>query len=98
MSLDGLTPSFLPAAPLAYFAVLILPISILVFTFLFTTLRFRLQRLDDGRFEGKEPPTLPYWIPFVGSAVEMSRNPNGFYKAAMFVCTRTHLLSTPPSP
>jgi hypothetical protein len=66
-------------------AALVIFLSILTSTFLFTNLRFRLQCLGDMRLKGKEPPTLPYWIPFVGSALGMVRNPHGFYKSAMFV-------------
>ncbi|KAI9783662.1 MAG: hypothetical protein M1839_003510 [Geoglossum umbratile] len=65
-------------------AALVIFLSILTSTFLFTSLRFRLKCLGDMRLEGKEPPTLPYWIPFIGSSLGMMRNPHGFYKSAMF--------------
>ena len=93
MSLNTLrlfAPTFPNSAALTYLtAASALILSIPTLTFLLTFLRFRLQCLGDRRFKGKEPPTLPYWIPFVGSALGMVRNPHGFYKGAMFVCTST---------
>lgn len=51
----------------------------LVATYLFTLCRFYLTSGPKSRFEGKEPPTLPYWIPFVGSAIPMVTDPHKFF-------------------
>ncbi|KAI9743465.1 MAG: hypothetical protein M1818_002777 [Claussenomyces sp. TS43310] len=52
-------------------------------TFLFTSLRFHLEQADGRRFTGTEPPTLPYFIPWIGSALEMIRDPHVFYQSTL---------------
>ena len=31
------------------------------------------------------PPRAPYWIPWVGSAIEMGKDPDGFFESMMYV-------------
>ena len=54
-------------------------------TFVFTTWRFRLSSTSygNGGREGKEPPTLPYYIPWLGNLLEYLINPHRFLKSAM---------------
>lgn len=61
-------------------AVLIL-ISLLS-THCFTTARYIIQSFTDRRYKGKEPSTLPYQLPGVGSALDLVRNPHGFFDSA----------------
>ncbi|PGH00652.1 hypothetical protein AJ80_09142 [Polytolypa hystricis UAMH7299] len=51
----------------------------LVATYLFTLCRFYATRGPKSRFAGSEPPTVPYWIPFVGSALSMVTDPHKFF-------------------
>jgi len=53
-------------------------------TFVYTKLRFRLSSLnyEAQKHQGKEPPALPYYIPWVGSILEYLVNPHGFLKSA----------------
>ena len=60
-------------------------VSIFGGTFLITTCRFHLGHITNPRNTGKEPPTLPYFIPWVGSALSMISDPHGFYELTMFV-------------
>lgn len=58
---------------------LALGIILLLSTFCFTTIRYFIQcHALDRRYKGKEPATLPYWIPFVGSALHMIESPHNF--------------------
>ena len=66
----------LDAISIAVLAVIL----VLLSTHAFTTLRFRLGRRGNaGRYAGKEPPTLPYSIPWIGSAFLM-RDPHAMYE------------------
>ncbi|ENH66905.1 Cholesterol 7-alpha-monooxygenase [Fusarium oxysporum f. sp. cubense race 1] len=38
-------------------------------------------RFCDRRYQGKEPSTLPYVLPGVGSALSLIRNPHGFFNS-----------------
>jgi hypothetical protein len=50
-------------------------------TYCITTIRYSLQRFSDRRYQGKEPSTLPYGVPGLGSALGLIRNPHGFFKS-----------------
>ena len=52
-------------------------------TYLITTCRFFIGCLGDRRHKGKQPLTLPYWIPFLGSSIFMATNGHAFYETAM---------------
>lgn len=52
-------------------------------THCFTTARYLIQSLSDRRYKGKEPTSLPYQLPGVGSALELVRNPHGFFNSAV---------------
>ncbi|KAK7978389.1 Cholesterol 7-alpha-monooxygenase [Apiospora saccharicola] len=54
-----------------------------VATYLFTSCRFHLTSGHDSRFKGKEPPTLPYWIPYLGNAWSMVTDPHSFYEETL---------------
>lgn len=63
-------------------------------TYLFTSFRFSLTSGLNSRFKGNEPPTLPYWIPWVGNAWSMVTDPHKFYEETLYVhislfCTTT---------
>ena len=57
-------------------------LSTLCGTYAFTTCRFQLA-MRDGVSRGKrvEPPTLPYWIPYIGNMFSMA-NLHGLYDEA----------------
>jgi len=61
----------------ALVAVLVLLFS----TYCITTIRYWLQRSCNRRYQGKEPSTLPYGVPGLGSALGLIRNPHGFFKS-----------------
>lgn len=50
-------------------------------TYCFTTIRYFIQRSYDRRYRGKEPNTLPYILPGVGSALSLIKNPHGFFES-----------------
>ena len=51
---------------------LALGIILLLSTYFLTTVRYLIKsHFLDRRFKGNEPATLPYWIPFIGSALDM---------------------------
>ena len=51
-------------------------------TWLITELRFQYQSQGGkSRFQGREPPTLPYALPWVGSALKML-SPHDLYASA----------------
>ena len=54
-----------------------------VATYLFTVCRFYAPRAVHSRCIGKEPPTVPYWIPFVGSAFAMISDPHKFFEETL---------------
>lgn len=54
-------------------------LALLLLTHCFTTIRYLVQRSYDRRFRGKEPLTLPYVLPGVGSALSLITNPHGFF-------------------
>jgi hypothetical protein len=56
-------------------------------TFVFTTSRFRVRSMlyESAKYQGREPPTLPYYIPWLGSTLFYLANPHGFMKSAMCV-------------
>lgn len=63
--------------------VLFILVSILGGTTVFTQCRYWLQcRGNAGRFQGREPLTLPYSIPWLGGFSRMI-NPHGMYAYAM---------------
>ena len=51
--------------------------------YLITTFRFFVGSLVDRRYKGKQPLTLPYWIPYLGSALLMTNDAHSFYESAM---------------
>ena len=55
----------------------------LLSTHCFTTARYLLQSFTDRRYKGKEPATLPYQLPGVGSALDLVKNPHGFFDSAV---------------
>ncbi|KAM5384726.1 hypothetical protein ACJA88_002573 [Fusarium oxysporum] len=64
------------ASTIALVAVLLL-----LSTHCITTIRYSIQRFCDRRYQGKEPSTLPYVLPGVGSALSLIRNPHGFFNS-----------------
>lgn len=46
-------------------------------TYLITTINSWRQRKSDH--DGKEPPTYPYWIPFLGHVVDFTRDRMSFF-------------------
>ncbi|RKK81088.1 hypothetical protein BFJ69_g4000 [Fusarium oxysporum] len=64
------------ASTIALVAVLLL-----LSTHCITTIRYSIQRFCDRRYQGKEPSTLPYVLPGVGSAPSLIRNPHGFFNS-----------------
>lgn len=52
-------------------------------TYLVTTCQAFIGSLYDRRYKGKQPLTLPYWIPFLGSSIFMATNGHAFYETAM---------------
>jgi hypothetical protein len=59
---------------------------LLLLTHCITTIRYSVQRFCDRRHKGKEPSTLPYILPGVGSALSLIRNPHGFFNSIVYVC------------
>ena len=70
----------LEASPKTYALVAVLAF-LLFSTYCITTIRYLLQRSCDRRYQGKEPSTLPYGVPGLGSALGLIRNPHGFFKS-----------------
>jgi hypothetical protein len=58
-------------------------ILLLVSTNCITTCRFAYQSLIDRRNQGKEPLTLPYSLPWIGSALQITQNTHSFYDYVM---------------
>ncbi|SPO01744.1 related to cytochrome P450 7B1 [Cephalotrichum gorgonifer] len=52
-------------------------------THCFTTARYLFQSFSDRRYKGKEPTSLPYQLPGVGSALQLVRNPHGFFDSVV---------------
>ena len=52
---------------------------LLVSTRCVTTGRYVYQSLTDRRYQGKEPVTLPYSLPWIGSALQITQNTHKFY-------------------
>ncbi|KAH7198438.1 cytochrome P450 [Fusarium flagelliforme] len=70
----------LETSPKMYYA--LAAVLVLLFsTYCITTIRYSLQRFSDRRYQGKEPSTLPYGIPGLGSALGLIQNPHGFFKS-----------------
>lgn len=65
-----------------YYVSLFLSFALIVVlsTHCFTTARYYIHyHLIDHHNRGKEPLTLPYSLPWVGSAIYMIENPHGFF-------------------
>ncbi|KAM0222085.1 hypothetical protein ACHAPA_009664 [Fusarium lateritium] len=75
---DMMNATFLDASA-SIFALVAL--FLLLSTHCITTIRYSMQRFYDRRYKGKEPSTLPYVLPGVGSAISLIRNPHGFFKS-----------------
>ncbi|KAK8040055.1 hypothetical protein PG993_008466 [Apiospora rasikravindrae] len=58
-------------------------VMLFVATYLFTSCRFHWTSGHDSRFRGREPPTLPYWIPWLGNAWSMVTDPHKFYEKTL---------------
>ena len=76
ISRDGV-PVFIDwmAFPLMNTGIVLLftPLLILIFTHLKTSLRFNLDvRLKAEDRRGREPPGLPYWVPWLGNSMRLS--------------------------
>ena len=71
----------------------IVVIALLLFsgTYIFTKTRYVIGSLMGGEGKGKQPRTLPYWIPFVGNSIAMTTDAIAFYSVAGYVlsCTFT---------
>ncbi|KAK1635793.1 cytochrome P450 [Colletotrichum phormii] len=52
-------------------------------TYIFTTCRFYLSSKKNRQFRGNEPPTLAYWLPWVGNGIQMIRDPHKFYEETL---------------
>ncbi|KAF5001554.1 hypothetical protein FDECE_10902 [Fusarium decemcellulare] len=65
------------------FAIALIGVLLLLATHCFTTFRYSIQRFCDRRHLGKEPLTLPYALPGVGSALSLIRNPHGFFDSVV---------------
>ena len=58
-------------------------IGTIAFSFLLSLLAFSTAltlRQTMGLYDVKEPPMLPYWIPFVGHAMSFKKDPAGFVR------------------
>jgi hypothetical protein len=53
-------------------------------TYLYTYIRFQIDYRNGGQGTDKPPPTLPYWIPYLGSALAM-RSPHQVFIRAQYV-------------
>lgn len=56
-------------------------------TYIFTSCRFYLSSKKNREFRGNEPPTLAYWLPWVGNGIQMIRDPHKFYEETLYVCS-----------
>lgn len=54
-------------------------------TYIFTSCRFYLSSKKNRQFRGNEPPTLAYWLPWVGNGIQMIRDPHKFYEETLYV-------------
>ncbi|KAK3315645.1 cytochrome P450 [Apodospora peruviana] len=52
---------------------------LLLSTHCFTTCRYLLQSFRNRRYKGKEPSSLPYQLPGIGSAFQLVTNPHRFF-------------------
>ncbi|KAM7198353.1 Cytochrome P450 [Rhypophila sp. PSN 637] len=52
---------------------------LLLSTHVLTTFRYLFQSFRNRRYKGKEPSSLPYQLPGVGSALQLVTNPHGFF-------------------
>lgn len=59
----------------------------LICTYIFTSCRFILQSPGYRRYRGKEPPSLPYWLPWIGNGLQFARRPHALYDYARFLFT-----------
>jgi ABC-type Fe3+ transport system permease subunit len=75
---DMMNATFLDASASTFALVALF---LLLSTHCITTIRYSIQRFYDRRYKGKEPSTLPYVLPGVGSAISLIRNPHGFFKS-----------------
>lgn len=41
-----------------------------------------LQRFNPFTSGGRKPPRVGYWLPWIGSAIEMGKDPDAFFKRA----------------
>lgn len=67
-----------------YSGVLLTALILIFSTYVFTKLRYLTSTLP-GRSQGKQPLTLPYWIPFIGSSILMTKNAHAFYESTLYV-------------
>lgn len=72
-----------PTVIQALFGSLLTLFTLSLTTYIFTTCRFYLTSRASSRFMGKEPPTLSYWIPWVGNGLSMVRDPHKFYEETL---------------
>jgi hypothetical protein len=56
---------------------------ILCGTYIFTSCRFYIDSFLQRNGIMKEPLTLPYWLPYLGNALSMTRDSRVFYNSAM---------------
>ncbi len=52
-------------------------------TYVSTTFLFIIRPVLDRLGGEKQPPTLPYWIPFIGNAFSMATDAHSLYELAM---------------
>ncbi|KAK1980437.1 cytochrome P450 [Colletotrichum cereale] len=64
----------------AFFCILLFLVILCLSTYVFTSCRFYLNSRASRRFQGNEPPTLSYWLPWVGNGLDMIRDPHKFYE------------------
>lgn len=68
-------------------SIALVAVLLLLSTHCITTIRYSIQRFYDRRYRGKEPSTLPYVLPGVGSALSLIRNPHGFFNSIVYACS-----------
>ena len=52
-------------------------------TYIFTKCRYIAYSLVEGQHVGRKPATLPYWIPYVGSALHYVIDAHDFFISAL---------------
>lgn len=62
-----------------YLEVISIGLLLMLATHCFTTIRFRIHHHYNRRHQGREPATIPYSIPGLGSALSWIQRPHDFF-------------------